>query len=494
MRNIVDKSPPTHRSEIAVLGKGFVVLFKKLHLELWLQIIIVIAIAWYTGYNTHSDEHVQLDAFRYYETHWWPPEIGSSDVLYSAFGYSRVFTGEIGFLIYGKAAWLVQTVIPLPQQSYKELLLPTVTEYVNVSPDSPYPPDYAYYDRILAFLDAHPVGPAYRLYRFFNVALLLVTIVVLLRTKLRNFNLTILALGFLTLPNSYYLYSYATTHAIGVSLTLFLFIFVLKILEADLETVPWWKFVLLGLLAGLLMQMRKNHMAGLVFPFLLLIVEYLYALRNKRLRFSTASKQAGVTILVTFLVIAPLLVVYPLTQGNYSEKIMQAAETYAWIGLKPSQPLMPDVYLYKQGVTFFDLLTQYGWLQQTLRNFYASYNYDTKNTSAYIYTAAWILWAFLLLLTFVLTRKNWDKYSFTRKAMYLLSPLAILINLSASLARSLLEDYTPLGRYLMPSIVPFSILLFGSLDEIPPRLQKLHQVVIGLLYVLCILGLAIVES
>lgn len=71
-------------------------------------VTIAALIAIGTYYGVHPDEGYHVDAFHYFEDHWWPPELGSDDVVYQYDGWSRVYAGEIVYLVLGKLSRAVR--------------------------------------------------------------------------------------------------------------------------------------------------------------------------------------------------------------------------------------------------------------------------------------------------------------------------------------------------------------------------------------------------
>ena len=72
-------------------------------------VILAGLVAILTRQNTHPDEYLHVDAFRYFENHWWPPNLGSEEVVYSKYGVSRVYGGEIVYIVYGRIGEIIQT-------------------------------------------------------------------------------------------------------------------------------------------------------------------------------------------------------------------------------------------------------------------------------------------------------------------------------------------------------------------------------------------------
>ncbi len=96
-------------------------------------VIISSQIALQTAFNVHPDEANHADAFCYFEHHWWPPDLNSDDLLYSLAGWSRVYNGELVYIVYGKIAMVIRSVIepviPSPTVSQAYTCQPVVLVY-----------------------------------------------------------------------------------------------------------------------------------------------------------------------------------------------------------------------------------------------------------------------------------------------------------------------------------------------------------------------------
>jgi hypothetical protein len=65
---------------------------------------LVLWIALTTPVNTHPDEGIHVDAICYFESDWWPPRLNTDGLVYSPDGWSRVYSGELVYLVYGRMA------------------------------------------------------------------------------------------------------------------------------------------------------------------------------------------------------------------------------------------------------------------------------------------------------------------------------------------------------------------------------------------------------
>jgi hypothetical protein len=70
---------------------------------------LVYQISMQSGYNGHPDEYAHLDAIYYFRNHWWPPDLNADGIVYSGYGWSRLYDGELVYLLYGKLIRVSET-------------------------------------------------------------------------------------------------------------------------------------------------------------------------------------------------------------------------------------------------------------------------------------------------------------------------------------------------------------------------------------------------
>jgi hypothetical protein len=71
-----------------------------------LAFLISVSIALNTN-SYHPDEWIHIDAFCYFERQWWSPPLNSNEVMYCPYGWSRVYTGEVVYQVYGRLSKLI---------------------------------------------------------------------------------------------------------------------------------------------------------------------------------------------------------------------------------------------------------------------------------------------------------------------------------------------------------------------------------------------------
>ncbi len=72
---------------------------------------VTLRIAITSDFDVHPDEFNHADAFCYYETHWWPPDLNADGLRYSPWGMSRLHEEEIVYVIFGKLSAILRPLV-----------------------------------------------------------------------------------------------------------------------------------------------------------------------------------------------------------------------------------------------------------------------------------------------------------------------------------------------------------------------------------------------
>jgi hypothetical protein len=387
-----------------------------------LAVFLAGAVAVSTERDTHPDEYAHLDAFRYFESHLWPPEPGSDDVIYSAYGWSRVYTGEVVYWIFGKVGALFRG-------------------------DAPFV-----------------------FYRLLNVCLLAAALSYLLFTRCRWCNTAAVAVTLACIPQVIYIHGYANSDAWGVSLGLFLFGYAAVLAD---RAPDGWRIrdsVILGCLAGGVLGAKSPYLLALILPAGILIVS---ACRSGSLRRHLV--KLAVALLAAAAVAAPLKVVYPFMQSDYEEAIEQMRYDKARGDLKPGAPLDPGFKMASKGATAWELIAEKQWLQKSAASFYGAYGYLSIWNPLWLYLAAGAAALLLSVSTLMETMVAWSHLDGRLRTIYLLSPVICLLAVCASLWHSLHVDFQPQGRYLFGALVPLALLLTGG-QKAHPGFQGWYRI------------------
>ena len=399
--------------------------------------ILCCRIAILTPYNVHPDEFSHVDAFEYYETNWWPPDLGSDKLIYSRYGTSHVYTGELVYFIYGKIGHVLNLIIR--------------TNHIK-----------------------------HLIYRFINIFLFVSTLSVLFFAPCRIINTAPIAIVFLCIPQVSYIYSYANYDGWAVSSTVFLFVLALVMAEKSVTPWSWSKIGLLGLLTGFIFGSRDPDILGLIIPYSILGIQIIRNSTNSGVAMKYVARLI-IALLIAFCIASPLKLIFPYSQDNYGVAYQQMLEDKAQKPFKPSTRSHPTFYLSKKGETYRHLLLERKWIVLSYMSFYGCYGYLSTWNPVYVY----LITGIALFLAFTLTTytciTRWKAFGDLQKSILALSPLLFLINIGASIWYSMHIDFQAQGRYLFCTLIPFCILLVGTFNVAS---QKIKDVMIGIFIIL----------
>lgn len=394
--------------------------------------VISLAIAILTPFGMHPDEVVHLGGFQYFEGRFFPPAIGSNDVVYSAYGQSRVFSRELVYIIYGNLANSIE------------------------------------------FLTG--IQATYLTYRLFNVGLFLITLVILFFTDIRKPILPLFGFILVGIPQVVYVYSYANSDAWAISFSIFTFLVAVDLWDKPVQDWKLRNFLLLGSLTGFVFVSKTNFIVSLILPYSLLGFRVLQAFVPQKQAF-IRQWLPGISawILAVLLIAGPLRIVYTLSQGDYQAAIDRVREERAIEGYKPSNPSSRGLHLQAKGYSYDHLLKR-NWHQTTAKSFWALYGGMKIRTRPswkyhYVFYGAVIL-IMLTVFTLIKTGALWhDRFL---AICIPVSVLTMILNIYASMRYSLYFDYQPQGRYLFPSLIPLSFLLLGTanIDPLPIKITR----------------------
>lgn len=443
---------------------------------LYLALIVVAvalsaAIALQTRYNAHPDELVHLDAFCFFRSHWWPPPLDAEGLVYSPDGWSRVYNGEVVYLLFGQLShWLPQPDVqalarrlnPPPAISYQAaghlLFLPLVA---RVSP---------------------PCLHLFQRFRLLNTLLYGVTLLILFRRRTQAAWIGSLGILLMAIPQVLYLYSYANSDAWGLSCAIFLVLF--AVARAEGGALGWMQVVALAVLTGLVILSKTPFLLAIPLAYMLLG----YRIVNEaRLRFAPGRLQPGsfaalrvasakliLWAVVFFIVVAPLKVVYPLMQEDYQAKAMLMRERRSWAEFNPNAPSASGYLLASRGAPFALIATSEAWWRSSLRSLYGLFGYMTVAAPAWAYGVAAAIVAAGCAATLGVLWARWSQAPPLTRLLVAASPLFIALSFLASLYNSWTYDFQPQGRYLFPALIPLAVLMGGTLELEPGRLRALR--------------------
>lgn len=380
-------------------------------------VVIAGMIAWNTAPGTHPDEAIHVNAFEYFRTHWLRPAPGSSEVAYSLNGWSRVFNGEIVYFLYGKAGYFPRHIWPNLEPTY--------------------------------------------IYRFCNIALLLITLTILAWARCALFPPWLLAILLVCIPQVLYVFSYANSDAFGVAMSVLLFLQSARMMEQPPRQWSVVRIILFMLLLLLTLLSKVGFEMDILLPLGLIIFHLI--------RTRVSLKWIGLKMVV------PVLVVYAVAawwnpqlspaRSEWSKQMMAMRQQVAVADRRPIDTHHPwGLYMSTRHWSYAEMLRyrDHWWLWDTMQSFYARFGYMTIAPARWIYaTAAYTalgLLAFTLILQLVyICRATWE----LMLCMFA-APALLALNLFGSLYHSLYFDWQPQGRYLFASLIPIFFLCFGS--------------------------------
>lgn len=427
---------------------------------------LAIWLATTTRPNAHPDENIHVDAFCYFEQHAWPPPLNRDGLRYSPDGWSRVYSGEAVYILYGQLG---------------RVLKPLIGEGGLLHPTPRLADGPRIYLPLLA--DSSTCVLDYRLYRLLNSLLWIATLAALITAGRRHRALLSLALLLCSLPQVVYLYAYANSDAWALSMSALLAAFALTRRSAG--GLQHRDLLGMGLLTGLLLLAKPSQ--WIVLPLCYLI--WLWSPRPDGQPPATPNlrrvvTQAGATLLIGFLIALPLKGLYPLAQGDYPRRLLEMREARARPDLRPSTLLDPaNRPALQRNLSNTQLLRE--WLSTSLESFYGRFGYLEIRLPGWVYASA----ALLLLggvglsVAGPLRRRRdlsgQDRTLLAATLLFLLLPLPISLRsswtaLAAPDATAWLPvllnpgpvvDIQPQGRFLYAALIPLALLLSRAAQE-----------------------------
>jgi hypothetical protein len=416
-----------------------------------IMIVVALQIAWQTRYRAHPDEISHGNGFCYFETHSWIPNLNSDDIFYDPYGGSRVYDAEVVYLLYGQVVGRIRP--------FAEPILRSIKPKQFLSPGC---------------------DPAIEFYRWLNIGLYGTTLwMVFLAARRERWLISIAGL-LLCIPQVVYVYSYANDDAWGISFSIFLFLFVACQTTKPHLTIP--DMIYWGILTGLVLLSKKNYWLSIPFSYALIIPRINRVAAVSHLFTRGVIARVGVLACTGLFVAAPFLLIYPLSQGNYSEKIDQMNEQRARPELKPSSIGVPGYRMAARGIPFQMVLLDYQWFSFTARSFYGLFSYFSVVLPSELYRFAATILLTLLGITALTIMRVRQKLSQRMSWLLGLAPIFLAMNVLLSLYRSWIYDYQYQGRYLFPSLIPLAIIFGGTLDVESTRMQQLRMLLWTSLY------------
>ena len=375
-----------------------------------------VALALGTPAGVHPDEIDHFEAVRYFQRHAWPPPPGSDAVWYSAYGWSRVYSGEWIYWAIGRLS--------------------------------------------AAAAGVDPAAASLRAARLLNALSLVALLAPLLFGRSRFFRLDLCGVFLASIPQVVYVASYLDDDAWTMATAAALLRVALGVYERDGRG-GWAPF---GLLLGLALGAKRN--AWVIVPFAL-------ALAMAGWRRSPARRWRGPlgALLLALALVAPLRLVYPLSQpGDFGAALAAMRSERARPDLDPSAPSAPGFRLRARGAGIDEVLLAADWWKRSAGSAYGLFGAMTLVAPRPLYLAA----AALGLLLAGLQLEAWWRRARgdpePRGRILAGAAAAVVAMVAAAVFHSWSFDYQPQGRYLFPALAPLALLVTG-LDSPRPRLR-----------------------
>ncbi|MBW1634689.1 MAG: hypothetical protein JRC87_04205 [Deltaproteobacteria bacterium] len=381
---------------------------------------LIVVMASMTAGKIHPDEYVHLNAAEYYESNYLPPEVDDPAIshTYSVYGVSRLNGHEISYFFTGKLASLLQ---PLHLPRYLSL-------------------------------------------RMFNVLLF----GLLLLYTLYSPGARTIAVPLLISPQIWYTFSYCNSDAFALAVAFIVacqFILPHSILNSYLLDISpkrqFLPFLFLGSLTASLFLLKKNYLFFILFIAGYLAWKILFQIKPELRR--QYCRRAAIVICAG-LILAGLRIGanYAVNGMDLAAKKAHIREQLADFEYKPSTPLEeknPFLYRKAKGYTLKEIVITDNWFERTYRSTFGAYGYFTVNGGdSYYNTLRPVAIALFLLVGITMVLRGGIAGN-TLFAFFICCSSALI---GASLYHSWTTDYQTQGRYLLPAVPMFCMVLYHA--------------------------------
>ncbi len=379
---------------------------------------LIVVMAGISKFDTHPDEPVHVAAAAYYQDHTLPARIGDPAIrhTYSAYGVSRLHSGEIVYLLAGKFMRLLQPFHLQPYQSF----------------------------------------------RYFNVLLFFI----LLLLSLRHVRVGPLLLPLLISPQIWYVFSYADSDAFA------LFVLLIAAYQLCLPTTWFNRFIsegmsrktimpllFLGLLTGLTLLVKKNFYFFHLFTLGYLGWRAAFMEENARIFLKRCLLIGLIGLSIAGIWRAAD---YRVNGLDRDAKLLQCRQDFAKPMYKPDTPLAKKhIYLQmkERGTTLKHFLDIDRWGEKSFRSSVGVYGYTSISASFAYYDFVRIAGFVVLALMSILI--------IIRSGIAGISLLLLTIAASSSLIfmamyHAWTVDFQAQGRYFLPIIAMLSVLVYQT--------------------------------
>jgi hypothetical protein len=452
---------------------------------LWCVVLIGVtvissaAIGFRTKIDAHPDEIYHLDAFCYFENHWWYPDIGANGLRYGPFGDARAVNPEIVYWLFGRTGAVIK---PFTSWIVHEL-------GKNQGNQSLISGRYKTYFPVISSGDYCRTIPL--IYRFQNIALLLFTLITLFWIGSKYRMAFITGVMLICIPQLVYVYSYANADAWGISFSVLITMYVL-VQPQPFSSLK--KSIVMALLVGAVLLSKQNYWLSLIVPICNMGYDFFKSLFSNKTSNSWRSihwKNLLVFLGLLVILVTPGYIIYPFSQNidpwRGIGQFARIDEDRAAIGYKLENPTMPGFNLKGQGVKIGQVWTDRTWFDSSLKSFYGQFGYFRIEPPEFAYPIAALIAALNVFITIVMAAKHWNSITVPTKLILLLSPVIIALTIALSVYNSWAVDYQPQGRYFFPVLTVLPFLMAGTIDLEGNRTRPIRIISAIILFGLSIL-------
>ncbi|MDW8325045.1 MAG: hypothetical protein RMK99_00640, partial [Anaerolineales bacterium] len=287
-----------------------------------------------------------------------------------------------------------------------------------------------------------------------------------------------LALLLISIPQVIYVYSYSNSDAWSLTVSGALFYFVLQNPVFPLRLSHALAF---GSLSALVILAKESFWTILLVASLLLLWKLLPH-RHELVR-RTTILWLLTWVNSTLLLIAPLKIIYPLSQGNFWGKAEAMRQERAWEAFKPDRISQPGYRLASRNYPFTEVVLNPNWYIYSIQSLYGFFGHLRNPMSLPLYGSASVGFLLQFGLAAYTIYFNWTRLSAQTRTLLWLTFATVIVSVGASLYNSWTYDLQWQGRYLFPILIPLGALL-GSLWEYESRRVRLLRAVgwVGLFF------------
>lgn len=374
---------------------------------LFIAVLLVIYMAFFSFDYAHPDENMSKAAVEYYMEHWASADIQSKEAAdsFSTYGYSRLSEVTVYYFLAGKAAWVAKNILGLSKY-----------------------------------------------YRAFNVLLFIAMVFVFCKKGKRNPWLYLM-IG-LT-PQVWYIFSYTTSDAWDYFLSFIILCQLTgeestfnQVLHTKMGKKAAARLLVIGTVFGLLLLGKKNYYFIFVSSFFFLLYKLFVEKKENRVQIIV---KYGIVVAVCMSVFGGAEYADMLRyDGNKGEIARQQREIYVERAMESdidsvSHANRSGIAMKSQGIPLSQVLFQHGFLKYSYQSYMGKYGWMEYESPGWYYVSIGVIYCLILLLLIWTMLYNG---SMPKKMIFCLLLMLNLTVIAASIWKSWTGDFQPQGRYL----------------------------------------------